>query len=392
MKFHNFTFAVLSLLAVASLTACGGDSDSPTSENVSPTPSMDTSVATSASSNADAMGGINISSDNTKEIFDLVADIGDSWQIKLDKIAKTFDLTVIKSQYGLKAISGTFTSDSTSGSRTSYKLSTISAPSIGALITDSSTQSVTGTMTVGDVSASVSGTAKQATELKKLAGTYNFMMATRNLTPSNGNFNRDMAAGQILISPDGTTATMCHGGVFQNGVCTSLDTSVPETASLKLALDSGRISVKVGDLDFGTATVLASNLGKALQLDQFGLNQEGVMRTGVAYLAEAKTLDARALNGQWLCTAQGKPWNTLTASGETGSSKNLATGTVMDATFKFNKINTHEGKLLDVAGFISGGARTDGVSDYTLILPVSSTLVVNETDGSLLRVCGKTSN
>jgi hypothetical protein len=393
MKSSNTTNLILSIMACAVLAACGGGSSSSSSS------SPDTDTATGASTNISSSGGTLLSSNSNLETYDLIADIGDTWQLVLDKAQNKFTLSIVQSAYGLVNTGngvhteGTFAQKSTSGTRTTYTLT----PTGGAateLTTDSSTKTIAGNLKVGGLNATVSGTAYKATDLSKLAGVYNFIQAAHDTKGTATSISRSTMAGQINISTDGTLGTACVNGIFSNNTCTAIDGNTPETRTFKLSLNSeGRMVIKQSDdTDFGIATILASNFGKALIIDQRNINQENYARTGTWYLAEAKTLSSTAFDGQWRCAGQGLNNNTITVTGGTGKATNLSTNSTLDAIFKYDQVSTSTG-LKNVAGFMSGGASTDAVSTYTLFLPLSSTMAINELGGDqLIRVCYKTSN
>lgn len=398
MSFHKPNLLLLSLIASAALTACGGGStgpSNPSKPDVTQSPT-DTEINTAATQNTAGTGGLLIGSDANREIYDLVADIGDSWQLILDKVNKTYTLYVISTAYDLRDTSagtrGSFVTKSTQGSRTVYAL-TPTGGTVTELTTDSSTRSVAGNLTIGGKNATVSGTAIKATDLGKLAGLYNFVRSASNAR--NGEFP-DTGFGQMLISSDGTTATACLGGVFSASTCTKVvDNVEAESAVFKLAINaSGRINFNTADgtASFGLANLLPSNLGKALMIDQYNTNQEGVKRTGTWHLSEAKSLTSGVFDGQWRCAGRGADSNSITVTGDSVKAKNLSTGSTLDGVFKYNQAPTASG-LKTLAGFIAGGASTDALSDYDWFLPLSSTMGINYLpNDNKVRVCYKTSN
>jgi hypothetical protein len=398
MSFNKSNSLLLSLIASAALTACGGGStgsndDRKPDGTTSPT---DTEIKTAATQNTTASGGLLIGSDTNREIYDLVADIGDSWQLILDKVNKTYTLFVINTAYDLSDTSagtrGSFVTKSTQGSRTVYAL-TPTGGTVTELTTDSSTNSIAGNLTIGGKNATVSGTAFKATDLGKLAGLYNFVRSARNAR--NGEF-QDTGFGQLLISSDGKTGTACLGGVFFASTCTKVvDDVKAESAVFKLAINaSGRINFNTedGTATFGLANLLPSNLGKALMIDQYNTNQEGVKRTGTWYLSEAKSLTSGVFDGQWRCAGSGADNNSITVTGAGVKAKNLSTGSTLDGVFKYNQVPTASG-LKNLTGFIAGGASTDALSDYDWFLPLSSTMGINYMpNDNKVRICYKTSN
>jgi hypothetical protein len=382
MRFRQPTHFLLSLMAIAALTACGGGGSStqtqePDNNNTSST-SIDTTTTTAATANAIAMGAELMASG----VYDLMADIGDTWRVTLNTSSNTFTLKVISTAYGLTDLQGTMVAGTTSGTRTVYTLKS-GGSDIGTLTTDTSTKSISGNMKVGNKDASVSGTAYKATALSKLAGTYNFMLATRDGV-NGGSF--DFGVGQIKITADGSSARMCRSGKFLGDTCSAVADSTPEEASFALSLGSdGLITLA----NIGKATVIASNFGKALTVDMDRINQEGFRRTGIWYLSEAKSLPETAIDGQWNCNQGGKTINTINISGTNATGKGL--GDVTTGKVKYNNINHTDNTWFTWEGYAAGGATTDPVSDYSLFLPLSSTLFAMESDGRI-RICSKTSN
>lgn len=338
-----------------------------------------------------AVGATSLSSDPNKLVYDVVADVGDLWQITLDTLANTFTLKVVSTAYGLADANGTISTGTSDGTRTSYTLKNTQNVEMGSLVTDKSTRSVAGNMTLGNVKTSVTGSADKSTELSKLAGTYNFIMYGRNAEATLR--LPDTGAGQAVVSADGTEMTLClDSTVNKEGQCVAVVDSVqPEKATLQISLDEqGRLVMTRNGQAFGRATLLPSNLGKALQMDMYNQNEEGVWRTGVFYFAEAKAVREGVINGAWTCSGRGTNATNISILNSSGSAKNLETDKSMAAVFKYNQVANNNG-LLEVNGFVSGGASSDAVKDYDLFMPLSSSLLINEVTGdSQLRMCRKT--
>lgn len=373
MKRFSHQIHLFAMLVCLALTACGGNGSN------SPTPmDADSQVTKMSTIVADASGANLIGTD----IYDLIADLGDTWRITLNRDNSTFDLQVIQTVYGLSATQGTLTVGETLGTRTTYTLQS-GTTAIGTLTVDSSTRTVAGNLRLGSQSASVSGTAYKATILAKLAGTYNFMQATRN---ANAHSNLDFGVGQVKISDDGRSAQLCRSGKFIGNNCASVGGSTPVVTTLMLSLDAnGRVIFQ----GFGLASVVASDLGKSMIIDMARINEEYVARTGVFYLSESKVLKENVINGNWFCSKGGAATNSLYIAGTNGSGQGL--GPVTAAKFSYNQVNHTDNSWIAFDGFAAGGATTDPVSDYSIILPLSSTLMVMESDLGA-SICHKTKN
>ena len=148
----------LSVVALV-LAACGGGGGADANDQATaPT------VSDAAATNLATMGGTLISNDPATESFDVLASIGDTWRLTVTKDTGAYTLTPNNSQYGLTAESGTLTR-TVSGDFVTYAL----ANKVD-LKQDTRTGALTGSMTVGSQSATVSGTPYQVANSSKLAG------------------------------------------------------------------------------------------------------------------------------------------------------------------------------------------------------------------------------
>ena len=95
----------------------------------------------------------------------VLASIGDTWRLTVNKTTGAYTVTPNNSQYGLAAESGTLTR-AVSGDFVTYTL----ANKI-SLTQDTRTAALSGSMTVGSQTATVSGTPYQVSNASKLAGT-----------------------------------------------------------------------------------------------------------------------------------------------------------------------------------------------------------------------------
>lgn len=374
-KLSSFALALTTALV---LTACGGGgSDSDTASNAA------SPVTAAASSNLAALSAVAISTDSATESFDVVASIGDTWRLVINKTTGAYTLTPNNSQYGLAAESGTL-ARTTSGDFVTYVLA-----NKVSLTQDTRTGALVGSMTVGSQSAQVTGTPYQVSDASKLAGIYNFMGTTRDKI---GGGNRNFHAGQVLISSNGASATFCVGGlVDSSGNCTDADTTdgkSPEKAVLALGKETGsnggfyKMTVTGSDNqshDFGNLMVQNGNLGTVLLVDRYGNGDNGVsstVRLGNFYAVKSQTLKGSELDGKWKCQTTNGAAN-LTVNGTTNAIVNpTETPSSWTETLSYNKVNAANGALISIPGFAVSTYEGQGV----LVLPLSASLFAVEAD------------
>lgn len=379
----NMKIKLAALATAALLAGCGGSGSSSTTATTDATTTASTATAT-------ALGAASVTASNaTSTAYNLVADIGDSWKVNLDSTGNVYTMTVLNSQFGLTNNSantvGTYTS-STNGSFTTYTLG-----SAGSITVDTRTKGVSGTLTIGAKTATVAGTGYQATALSKLAGTYYFMYATRD--QSNGGSN-DRGKGQMKISTDGTTATLCtNGTVNASNTCDQLVTGViPELNTLTLALSNGVIVASNNSVEWGRLYVHASDLGAALIIDRYGLNASNVLRVGSLYAVTVpKALEGTEGNGTWQCSRLGQKISKIVVNGIslTGTDLTVVNGGTWTETLTYNQLATSAG-FFNVNGVLNTGTSTAAANRYN-VLPLSSTFVIaeNGTTGVGLLTCIK---
>lgn len=372
------------LTIAALLAACGGGGGG----SASTTPATDT-VTNGVTTTVNTSGAAAIAASNaTSTAYNLVADIGDSWQVNFDTSTNRYAITVIASQFGLTSNStnttGAFTA-STSGTFTTYTLG-----SAGTLTVDSRTKAIYGTLTIGTKSATVAGTGYKLGALAGLAGTYNFAKASRNA--SDGNF-KEVLEGQIQILANGT-ASVCAQGTFNaSNVCTALVSgTTPSTATWSLAVAADFPStVIVTDTAtnnvFGRLNFHVSDFGNAFVIDQYGVNAQNVVRVGSWYAVKSQTLKNTELNGTWACSYLGGSSSTQIISGT-----NVSTSSGNSGTVGYNQVSA--GSVYATAnGFANEGATSDPIASRTNVLPISSSFFVVEQplgNGNLvLKTCFK---
>ena len=384
-----------SVALVAVLTACGGGGGSSTPQTEAA--KTDSTIAAAAAATKTALGATDLGTATT-QVYDVAADIGDTWRITFNTATNAYSIQVLNTVYGLGSSSagatGVYTS-TTTGSLTTYALS----GSAGSVSVDGRTKDISGKMTIGGKSSTVMGTSTAVTDLTKLAGVYNLLGAARNVL--NGG-SPDSLGGQIKINSDGT-ATICVDGTFATGACVAVEATHSAQAvalELRQATDSATGITKIY-LDFvtpeylnekimGIINVQAGDLGPVLIIDRFGHSPEGTLRTGVFYAVKAQQLNASDFDGTWKCSKYGLDGTTLVVKTSNGSTTNHVTSSDYDAIENviFNKVATSNGtSQTSINGFaVSVASNGNGVN----ALPLSSSLsVVESGNGSALTTCRK---
>ena len=324
------------------------------------------SLATATAVGANVIAGA--SSD--EEIYNLAADVGDSWQLVLNNKTNTYVVKILASQYGLSTTAAAPFVKSTVGSFT-----TITALSGSALVLriDMRTKTVAGNITVGGKAATVSGTGYVVADVGKLAGDYFFAGSARNA--SNGQF-RDTIEGGFIISANGTDITVCDGSLAVNGVCTAVVPGRPvNTKSLKIVKDGATLRIKDGTKDFGILNISAGDRGPVLIVDRFGINDEGILRTGVFYGVKVSKLAGTEFDGNFICGSGGVDGGTVVVSGTgyTVTSQNMS----QQGTLQYNKGYVgFNNSVVDVNSIIFVRNNNDTLAGAALVLPLSSSLAV----------------
>ncbi len=388
---------LLSIAALAALlTACGGGGDGSTASTS--TPKTDATITTAAAATQTALGATDLGTATTK-VYDIAADIGDTWRITFNTATNAYSVAVLNTVYGLTSgsagTSGTFTS-TTSGNLTTYVLTSTSGAA-GNLTVDTRTKDISGKLTVGGKSSTVMGTSTAVSDLSKLAGVYNFLSASRNV--SNG-LVPDSLGGQLKINADGATATFCVGGTFATGSCVAVDSSTtPETVAmtLKNGTSTGVSKVHMEFVtaqdgthkSFGIVNIQAGDLGPMLIIDQSSYSPEGTWRTGVFYAVKVQQLNATDFDGSWKCSRYGQEFASLFLKTTNGNTTNTVTdysGYSEVENMLFNKVVTQNGTTQTTVNGFAVSIGGHGVN----LLPLSSSLVVVETSNAYaLAVCRK---
>ncbi|OFJ48339.1 hypothetical protein BA896_004605 [Janthinobacterium lividum] len=163
------------VLLGAALSACGGGSDGgapevPVKPPVVVTPPVVPADSVTLASQAVAKeAGLNIiaGASADESVYDVAADIGDTWRITFDSVKKTYAIRVLSTQFGLSDRSGTF-SASTSGNLTTY---TDTATDFSVTV-DARTRLLSGNIKLGNMVSTVSGSGYAVSDVAKLAGNY----------------------------------------------------------------------------------------------------------------------------------------------------------------------------------------------------------------------------
>ncbi|KKO64133.1 hypothetical protein VM94_01967 [Janthinobacterium sp. KBS0711] len=378
---NALTFLVLG----AALSACGGGSDggtpaAPVTPPVVVTPVADPVTVASQAVAAQAGLAVIAGANADETVYDVAADIGDTWRITFDNAKKTFSIKVLSTQFGLSDRSGTF-SATTTGNITTYTGTDLS------LSVDARTRLLTGTVKLGGMNSSVSGSGYAATDVTRLAGSYIFLGAMRNASNGGDRFN---PKGSLKVAADGS-AQLCNGGVFNaQGVCSAISPQLEaENASLTLVRDAARglIIARQGQQDFGIVHVHAGDRGLALFIDRYSRNQQNVLRVGTIVAAKQQKIGAE-IAGSYACAAPGISAKIVVA-GSTATITNSTAGKTHAETITVNKLGLGA-QAVDFDGIAVFKDPADVPADYSMFMPVSSSMAVEfSTDRSYMGTCLK---
>lgn len=290
--------SLVSFLAAATLMACGGGGGTPA---VIPTPTTpaaltpDQIVANASSATATSLGATVISGAANEEVYNMVATIGDSWQLVLNNATNLYTLKVLNTQFGLVTSAPIPFTKTVNGSLITYTGTGLNVQ------VDTRTKTVVGQATLGSKTSTVSGTGYSVTDTTSLAGDYVYVGATHNLDGTNPN----SPLGTLRIAANGVDSVFCDGGrVNAAGTCDAFvsgNTVKPPVAGSFVKDAAGLIHAMVGSLDTGIVYVTAGDRGPVLQIDRFGLNSQGINRIGVMYAAKLAKLSGNEFDGNWTC-------------------------------------------------------------------------------------------
>ena len=387
-KFLGVT--LLSVTAAAVLVACGGGSDTPTA---APQPTQTDPVATASASVASSIGATLIAASADEEVYNLAADIGDTWQLVINNRTNTYVIKVLKSPFMLTDATAAPFTRITAGTITTITGPTGSGFSVQI---DTRTKTVSGNARMGVINATVAGSGYNVADTKLLAGNYFFMGTTRNV--SDGGF-RDNPVGSFIVAANGTDITVCDEGIVVNNACAAIPgTNSPfiRTLALKVSKDSstGLIMIKDGLKDFGVLHVSAGDRGPVLILDRFGLSNDPipVLRTGVIFAGKSMKLAGTEFNGTFNCSTNGSDFANIVVTGPTYTVKDLQRNISNSGTLQYNKVVGGNGLLaIDLDGAAIAKNNNETLSEASKVLPLSSSLAVLTRNDGVLEICRRAS-
>ena len=381
----------MSVTASAVLIACGGGSDTPTT---GPQTTQLDPVASASASVASSIGATLIAGASAdEEVYNLAADIGDTWQLVLNNRTNTYVIKVLKSQFRLTDATAAPFTRITAGT-----IITITGPTGSGFSVqiDTNTKTVGGNVRMDVYNATVAGSGYNVANTTLLAGNYFYMGATRNV--SDGGF-RDNPLGSFIVAANGTDITVCDEGIVVNNACAAIPgTNSPfiNTLALKVSKDSstGLIMIKDGLKDFGVLHVSAGDRGPVLILDRFGLSNDPipVLRTGVIFAGKSMRLAGTEFDGTFNCSTNGSDVANVVVTGTTYTVKDLQRNINNSGTLQYNKVVGGNGLLaIDVDGAAIANNNNETLSEASLVLPLSSSLAVLTRNDGVLDICRRAS-
>ncbi len=369
-----FAPALLSLIATAALVACGGGGG--TAAVTTPAAPTADVVTTASTDTANSIGATVIAgASSDEEVYNLAADVGDSWQLVLNNKTNQYVVRVLLSQYGLTTTTAATFTKTTVGTVTTVKDASGSALSVQI---DTRTKTAAGNIKVGSKNASVSGSGYVVADVGKLAGNYFFAGSVRNA--SNGQW-RDTPLGGFIIAANGTDITVCDGSIAVNGACAAVPGGNPtiKTKALKVSKDAtGILRIMEGTKNFGVLHVSSGDRGPVLIIDRFGDSDDTlpVTRTGVFYAAKSAKLAGTEFDGNWACSSGGTDQASLVVSGA-GYTVTATGKASQPGTLQYNKAYVgRTNSTTDINGILIAKNNTEALSDASLVLPLSSSLAI----------------
>ncbi|ARP95841.1 hypothetical protein [Bordetella genomosp. 13] len=393
-----------SLLFPLVLAACGGSSDDDDGDSApttpppaQPEPAPVDAITQASQATASALGLAPISgNDESVQVYDVIADIGDTWQLSFNTRTGAFSLKVIYSAYGLTDATGTFT-HVTSGSFSTFT----GAGGAFTLLVDHRTRTISGTMKVGEQTASVTGSSySMPADLAVFAGTYAGLLNSR-MQPG-GDIPPEQAGisalpGTLLLRTDGTGAMCVLGQVTAEGECGQPgggegSPTMPGTP-VQLAWNAadGQVHLRTpqiadsGPVDLGIVRVQAGDRGAILTTDVPLSSATGSPVTGTTYFVKQQALQGTEMNGSWTCSGGGLPSDTLVADAPTIRITS-AEGETVSAQLYYNGLPIDSGEPGGepvTAPVFNGFAGTVSEQDASvrMYVPMSSSLLVSMSAG-----------
>lgn len=330
---------------------------------------------------------------DTAQVYDVTADIGDTWRLTLTLDEKnpelgTYTLSVLHTAYGLSNTSGSF-NFSTLGTSTSIS----SQDGTFRLVRDDRTNTLTGTMRVGGRTATVTGTRyAMPADLSVLAGTYVYMQVVHELATAMPDYvytSRSVTIpGTLRLNANGTGVVCELGVVTSAGKCDVPGYSTPLDA-LPVALTRNAMDGEVhlstrpqgpgaAAQDLGTVRVQAGDRGPVLVMDfPSGKTLATAGSTAaVTYAVRQRELKARDVDGTWACSRSSFYTGSLYLADGKGKFGQSYDGAV-DVAFEFNQ-GTFDGTKVSFDGLAGAVTSTAG---GLLMMPLSaSALVLVEVD------------
>ncbi|WP_144638754.1 hypothetical protein [Bordetella genomosp. 13] len=392
----------LTLLFPVFLAACGGgggSDDDDTPPPVTETPPPDDSAppppvdpVTQASLATAAQLGLAPIAGNTDSVrvYDLVADMGDSWRLTLNLDTGAYTLAVLYTAYDLTGTSGTFARTANGA------FSTVTgAGGVFTLLIDDRTRTIAGTVALGGMTASVSGTAYAApVDRAVLAGTYLLDLYARALPSESDDGTPPLPVeyqatfGALRIGADGASALCVESTFNAEGRCVDPDgdENPPFPAEVSLNQADGLLHAVVTQsdeqtLDLGPIRVQAGDRGPVLALDVPREGDAIFPITGVTYLVRQQALQGTEMDGAWTCSSSGKPTGTLSISG-TALAWTDADGATRRTTLQYNQHAYRDDDPTALPGLASAvftATPTDGTEpefDSEYLLPLSASLLL----------------
>ena len=381
----------MSVTASAVLIACGGGSDTPTT---GPQTTQLNPVASASASVASSIGATLIAGASAdEEVYNLAADIGDTWQLVLNNKTNTYRIMVLISQFGLTDTTAAPFTRITAGT-----IITITGPTGSGFSVqiDTHTKTVGGTVRMGVKNATVAGSGYNVANTALLAGNYFYMGATRNV--SNGGFP-DNPLGSFIVAANGTDITVCDEGIVVNNACAAIPgsgSSYIKTVLLKANKDSstGLIRLTQGGNNFGVLHVSAGDRGPVLILDRFGPSDDfvPVLRTGVIFAGKSMKLAGTEFNGTFNCSTNGSDVANVVVTGTTYTVKDLQRNINNSGTLQYNKVpNDNGSSAIDLDGVAIAQNKGETLAQASLVLPLSSSLAVLSRGDGYLDICRRAS-